>query len=105
MKSTIFEQTNNEKSTPKNTKKVFTNCISDQKVSSSEIRPLPKFDLAKISTRKRKGQRADVLTSSPIKKIQYERLKNEEAKETKILAKRKAKKNKKTKVKSKRKRV
>lgn len=78
------------------------NCIDDQKVSPPEIRPIPKFDLAKISTRKRKGQRAEVLTSSPIKKLQYERLKNAEVKATKILPKRKVKQNIKTEANSKR---
>lgn len=63
-----------------------------QKVSPSEIWSIPKFDLTKVSTRKRKGQRVEVLTSSPIKKLQYERVKNAEAKATKTLPKRKVKK-------------
>lgn len=48
--------------------------------------------MARISTRKRKGQRAEVLTSSPIKKIQYEKMKNAEAKILKTQPKRLAKK-------------
>lgn len=87
-------QSNNGPSTPKSLTKMYT--MADKKVSPSEIRPIPKVDLAKISIRKRKGQRAEVLTSSPIKKLQYERMKTAEAKETKTLAKRPKRKAKNT---------
>lgn len=68
-------QINKELSILINTEKVYYNIV-DEKVFPSEIWPIPKIDLAKISTRKWKGQKAEVLTSSPMNELQRERIKN-----------------------------
>lgn len=75
-----------------------------KKVSPAKIRPIPKVNLDKISIQKRKGQRAEVLTSSPIKKLQYDKMKKAETKMVKVLPKRQVKKEQKknpTKIKTK----
>jgi len=54
-------------STPQQTIK---NCT---KVSPTDIRPIPKIDVMKMSTRKRKTQRAEVLITTPMKNIQFEK--------------------------------
>lgn len=69
-------------STPQNSIK---NCA---KVSPRDIRPIPKIDVMKISIRKRKSQRAEVLTGTPIKYIQLEKMKKAESKMTNTISKR-----------------
>jgi len=59
------------------------NCTN---VSPTDNRPIPTIDLMKMSTRKRKTQRAEVLTTTPVKNIQFEKMKNTERKIKNTLA-------------------
>lgn len=63
------------------------------KVSPTDIRPIPKIDVMKMSTRKRKTQRAEVLTTTPVKNIQLEKMKNAERKIINTVAKRPTRKS------------